>query len=108
MLVVLSFLETYDRQYYNFTIDDIVKLTDIPIEKNKRNYRKQDFHLRIARNTLELMNEESGVVLQGRPKGSGTKENLVKEYLEENPDHTPTEIARNLGISRTTVYKYIN
>ncbi len=54
------------------------------------------------------MNEESGVVLQGRPKGSGTKENLVKEYLEENPDHTPTEIARNLGISRTTVYKYIN
>jgi len=48
------------------------------------------------------------VVLQGRPKGSGTKENLVKEYLEENPDHTPTEIAKNLGISRTTVYKYIN
>lgn len=104
---IKSALETYDRQYYNFTIDDIVKLTDIPIEKNKRNYRKQDFHLRIARNTLELMNEESGVVLQGRPKGSGTKENLVKEYLEENPDHTPTEIAKNLKISRTTVYKYI-
>ena len=104
---IKSALETYDRQYYNFTIDDIVKLTDIPIEKNKRNYRKQDFHLRIARNTLELMNEESGVVLQGRPKGSGTKEDLVKEYLAEKPNSTPTEIAKNLGISRTTVYKYI-
>ena len=28
-------------------------------------------------------------------------------YLEENPDHTPTEISKNLKISRTTVYKYI-
>ncbi|UNM74043.1 helix-turn-helix domain-containing protein [Enterococcus faecalis] len=26
----------------------------------------------------------------------------------DNPDNSPTEIARNLGISRTTVYKYIN
>ncbi|HHZ7471609.1 TPA: helix-turn-helix domain-containing protein, partial [Escherichia coli] len=24
------------------------------------------------------------------------------------PEHSPTEIARNLGISRTTVYKYLN
>ena len=44
---------------------------------------------------------------EGRPRGSGTKEDLVKEYLAKNPDDSPTEIARNLGISRTTVYKYI-
>jgi DNA-binding MarR family transcriptional regulator len=44
---------------------------------------------------------------EGRPKGSGTKEYLIKEYLLENPASTPTEIARNLGISRTTVYKYL-
>ena len=44
---------------------------------------------------------------KGSPKGSGIKENLVKEYLEENPDDNPTEIARNLGVSRTTVYKYL-
>ena len=100
-------LEVYHREYYNFTIDDIEKLTDIRIERNKRNYRNQNFHLRIARNTLELMNEESGKTLQGRPKGSGTKEELVKEYIEENPDDNPTEIARALNISRPTVYKYM-
>lgn len=44
-----------------------------------------------------------GEVEVGRP----SKESLVKEYLEENPDYSPTEIAKNLGISRTTVYKYI-
>ena len=99
---IKSALETYDRQYYNFTIDDIVKLTDIPIEKNKRNYRKQDQHLKLARGQLELL-KEMGEVEVGRP----SKESLVKEYLEENPDYSPTEIARNLGISRTTVYKYL-
>ncbi|NMB19163.1 MAG: HTH domain-containing protein [Erysipelothrix sp.] len=104
---IISALETYDRQYYNFKIDDIEKLTDIRIERNKRNYRRQDLHLRIARSTLDVMNEENGVALQGRPKGSGTKEELVKEYIRNNPDHSPTKIARNLGISRTTVYKYI-
>ena len=99
---IKSALETYDRQYYNFTIDDIVKLTDIPIEKNKRNYRKQDQHLKLARGQLELL-KEMGEVEVGRP----SKESLVREYLEDNPEHSPTEIARNLGISRTTVYKYI-
>ena len=107
---IKSALETYDRQYYNFTIDDIVKLTDIPIEKNKRNYQSQKDHLEIARAIRDVKMKQQKKVWwneEGRPKGSGTKEDLVKEYLVENPDSTPTEIARNLNISRTTVYKYI-
>src|SRR5699024_1957220 len=79
---IKSALETYDRQYYNFTIDDIVKLTDIPIEKNKRNYRKQETHLRLARANKEILKEIGEMKKEGRPKGSGTKENIIKEYLE--------------------------
>ena len=44
---------------------------------------------------------------EGRPVGSGTKEELVKEYIEKNPEDNPTEISKALNISRTTVYKYI-
>ena len=40
---------------------------------------------------------------EGRP----LKENLVKDYVDKNPDASPTEIAKNLGVSRTTVYKYL-
>ncbi len=40
-----------------------------------------------------------GEVEVGRP----SKESLVREYVEDNPDHWPTETARNLGMSRTTV-----
>ena len=99
-------LEVYNRGYYNFTIDDIEKLTDIRIERNKRNYRTQKQHLQIARSTRDIIHENwrEG---NGRPKGSGTKEELVKEYIEENPDDNPTEIARALNISRPTVYKYM-
>ena len=107
---IKSALETYDRQYYNFTIDDIEKLTDIRIERNKRNYQKQKYHLEEARMIRDLRMKRQGrkwTDNNGRPKGSGTKEALVKGYLVENPDSTPTEIARNLGISRTTVYKYL-
>ena len=102
---IKSALETYDRQYYNFTIDDIVKLTDIPIEKNKRNYRKQKEHIKIMNFVRDNISyaDTDWRNKEGRP----SKENLVKEYIAENPDHTPTEIAKNLKISRTTVYKYL-
>ena len=101
---IKSALETYDRQYYNFTIDDIVKLTDIPIEKNKRNYRKQEIHLKGARAIQEINDPENNWRNQeGRP----SKEDLVKEYIQENPNDNPSEIARNLNVSRTTVYKYL-
>ena len=43
----------------------------------------------------------------GRPVGSGTKEKIIKDYVVENPNATPTMIARELGISRPTVYKYL-
>ena len=103
-------LEVYHREYYNFTIDDIEKLTDIRIERNKRNYQSQKNHLEVARAIRDIKMKQQNKVWwneKGRPKGSGIKENLVKEYLEENPDDNPTEIARNLGVSRTTVYKYL-
>ena len=39
-----SAMECYSKDYYNFTIADIEILTDVRIERNKRNGRKQDVH----------------------------------------------------------------
>ncbi|WP_311877616.1 hypothetical protein [Vagococcus carniphilus] len=102
---IKSALETYDRQYYNFTIDDIVKLTDIPIEKNKRNYRKQKEHIKIMNFVRDNISYPDGG--WRNKKGRPSKEELVKEYIKENPNDNPTEIARALNISRPTVYKYL-
>jgi hypothetical protein len=98
-----SALEAYDKEYYNFKIEDIEKLTDIRIERNKRNGRKQDIHLKLARNQLYML-RELGEINEGRPN----KEKLVKEYIKNHPGENPTQIARALNVSRPTVYKYIN
>ena len=36
-----------------------------------------------------------------------SKEKLVKDFIKENPDLSVTEIARELKVSRPTVYKYL-
>ncbi len=102
---IWSALETYDRQYYNFTINDIVKLTDIHIEKNKRNYRKQNQHLKIMNFVRDNVTHPEGNWREGN--GRPSKKDLVKNHIKENPNDNPTEISKKLGISRTTVYKYM-
>ena len=99
-----SALEAYDKEYYNFTIADIEKLTDVRIKRNKRNYRKQEQHLERARavQKIDYPNNE-WINKEGRP----TKEQLVKNYIKEHPTENPTQIAKALNMSRTTVYKYI-
>ena len=101
-----SALETYDRGFYNFTIDDIEKLTDIRIERNKRNYRTQKQHIEVMNFIRDNIThkDKDWRNKEGRP----SKENLVKEYIAENSNDNPTDIARALGISRTTVYKYLD
>jgi hypothetical protein len=96
-----SALEAYDKEYYNFTIADIEKLTDVRIKRNKRNYRKQKEHLLRAR-TVQQIDYPNG-----EWRGNTSKEILVKKYIKDNPADNPTQIAKALNMSRTTVYKYM-
>ena len=98
----LSALECYDTRYCTFPIDDIIKISGIDIEKNKRNGRKQDLHLRIARSNKEILKEAGEMRTEGRPP----KEQLVIKYLMEHPNDNVSSVANALGVSRTTVYKY--
>lgn len=106
---VESALECYDERYKTFPRDDVSKLTAIEIKKNKRNGQNQKDHLEEARMIRDLRMKRQGKNWwddAGRPKGTGTKERLVKDYMLENPEASVTEIATALNISRTTVYKY--
>ena len=42
----------------------------------------------------------------GRPKGSGTKKNIISAWRETHPDGTKAECIRDTGISKPTVYKW--
>lgn len=102
-------LECYDARYCTFPIRDIEKITAIPIERNKRNGRRQKVHLGRARAVQQFDDPEgSWRNKDGRPRGSGTAEQCVAEYRAEHPEASVTEVARALQISRPTVYKWWN
>lgn len=100
-------LECLDLRYKKFPIKDLERISGIAIPKNKRNYRKQALHLRMARSNLEILSEDAGHALQGRPKGSGEKRDIIRAYAREHPDANHSEIAKALGVSRPTVIKWL-
>ena len=72
----------------------------------KRNGRKRAIHLKIARSTLEIMNEAEGKTLQGRKKGSGSKADQVIQWRSDHPEGKKADCIRETGLSKPTVYKY--
>lgn len=99
---VLAALEMYNDNYITFPIDSIVNLTDIPIEKNKRNYRPQSTHLRIARATKAVLKDVGEMKPEGRP----SKEAVIKEWRQQHPTGSKAECIAATGISKPTVYKH--
>ena len=100
---VIDALQAYDDRYMTYPINSISYLTDIPIERNKRNYRKQREHLKIARFIRDEVNgNKDWQNKEGRP----SKEQIVKEYRKNNPNARKCDCIRDTGLSKMTVYKW--
>lgn len=103
---IKSAMEAYDKEYFNFTIADIEALTDVRIERNKRNGRKQKDHV-IVMNTMKALKKQLGErVADGRPKGSGTAQQQVYEWRQQHPEGRKADCIRETGVSKPTVYKW--
>lgn len=94
-------LECYDRRYCTFPIKDIVKLSGIEIEKNKRNGRKQNQHVAVMRAIQNVVNPN-----WRDGNGRKPKNQVVKEWREANPDGKPKDCIKATGLSKNTVYKW--
>lgn len=99
---VLDSLQAFQDKYITFPIDAISRLTDIRIDKNKRNYRPQNIHLQIARATRDILNPQGWYNKDGRP----TKEYLIKQWREQHPDGTKAECNRDTKIDPKTIRKW--
>lgn len=101
---VLSALEMFNDDYVTFPIKTISELTGVQIQKNKRNHRKQADHIKLMNYVRDEINgNKNWRNKEGRPD----KEQLVKKYIKNHPTENPTQIAKALNMSRTTVYKYM-
>lgn len=99
---ILAALELYNDSYITFPIDSIVELTAIPIEKNKRNGRKQADHLGRIR-ALQNYDYPNG---EWRNKGQPIKKDIIEKWQQENPNGTKADCIKETGISKPTVYKW--
>lgn len=102
-------LKTYykaDQSAYTRRIDIISKKTGIELTPNKRNGRKQATHLKIARSTLAIMNEDNGQALQGRPKGCSKQRRIVMDWRANHPEGKKADCIRDTGLSKPTVYRW--
>lgn len=99
----LSAIEVYyDPIIHKLTRDRIERRTAIELPKNKRNGRSQAKHLEGARAIRDINNDN-----WREGNGRKPKAELVREYAAAHPDASHSAIARELGISRTTVIKWL-
>lgn len=98
---VRSALEAYSKEYYTYTIKEIEILADFRIERSRRNYRKQEEHLKRARAVRDAVHDN-----WRSESGRKPKEDLVKEYIKSHPQDSVSQVAKALNISRPTVYRY--
>lgn len=105
---VMSALQIYqDKNYITFPITSIEKLSGLKIEKNKRNGRKQKVHLKIMNSTRDILYPNGEWRnLEGRPKGSGEKKDIVVEWRKNNPQGKKAQCVRDTGLDKKTVYKW--
>lgn len=73
--------------------------------ENKHNGRPQGEHLKIARFARDLNYDELGG--WGNKNGAPTKRDEIRAYAAEHPDASRSAIAKALGVSRTTVIKWL-
>lgn len=103
-------LECLDLRYKKFPIKDLERISGMAIPKNKRNYRKQPQHMEYLNGLRKMRRDvlgENEYENSGRPKGSGEKCELIRSYAREHPDANHSDIAKALGVSRTTVIKWL-
>ena len=98
---IKSALECYDERYNTFPLKDIEKLTDIRIERNKRNYRKQEQHMEVMRAIQNVTNPN-----WREGNGRKPKKDIVKKWRKNNPTGKPKECIQATGLSKNTVYKW--
>lgn len=100
-----SALKAWKRDFFNFRLSDIEKLSGLRLPRNKRNGRKQAVHLAGARAIQKVNDEFSGSSWRDG-NGRKPKESIVKAWRKEHPNGRKADCIRDTGLSKPTVYKW--
>ena len=103
---ILCALRTYhlaEESAYHRRLEYIEQKTGIRLERNKRNGRKKEEHLKIARFTRDLTHENWRA-----GNGRKRKKEAVREWRSAHPNGTKAECREDTGMSWDTIRKWWN
>lgn len=98
-----SALECYDDRYCTFPIKDISVISSIPIEKNRRNGRKQADHIKLMN---YIRDEINGNKDWRSGSGRKSKRDIVIAWRLKHPEGTKAECHKETGMSWDTIRKW--
>ena len=99
---IRSALEAYDKEYYNFTISDIEALTNVRIDRNRRNGRKQALHVQYMNMNRQFKVANGECTNGGRPSAR----ERVHEWREQHPEGRKADCHRDTGLDPKTIRKW--
>ena len=103
----LCALHGYRENFKTWGRDKLALVSAIPMPPNKRNYRPQSEHIRIMNAVREVLHPNgSWRNTEGRPKGSGTKKEAIKQWKLEHPTGRKVDCHRDTGIDPKTIRKW--
>lgn len=102
---VVSALEMYNDSYITFPIETISELTDVRIDRNKRNGRKQDAHIQMVNAMRRFRRDTLGENEYGN-NGRPQKAEMVRTWQSEHPNGKKADCIRETGLTKPTVYKW--
>ena len=96
-------LKAYKESYMTFPRKDIEIVTGILIPPNKRNYRKQEAHIKMMNYIRDEVNQNKD---WRNVKGRPIKKDAIIDYLRFHPKATKYQCVKDTGMSKNTVKKY--
>lgn len=101
---ILCALRTYhlaEESAYHRRLESIEFKTGIRLERNKRNGRKQDIHLRIARATRDVLHDDWRI-----GNGRKSKQEIVESWQHMNPEKSKADCHRETRLDPKTIRKW--
>ena len=104
---VLDAMNLYQESYVRYSRAEVERVSGIVVPPNKRNGRIQAVHMATMRAIQNVIDPDgTWRNKDGRPKGSGTKKEIVQEWRKAHPDGKKAECIRDTGLSKPTVYRW--
>ena len=100
---VLDALEAFNEKWITYPRNSVAFKSGIVIQANKRNGRKQKYHIKLMNYVRDEINQNTD---WREGNGRKPKKDIVEDWCLRHPDGIKADCIRDTGLDRKTVSKW--